>query len=264
MLKTTKALFWLHRYFVGSVILSLPIFFADILSAAIFCRRGYFLESAIWSSRIFFLCWYFVERDILLTSIFCRKWYFFFADFFSSLIFCWQQYFVESDILASPIFFLRQYFVGSDILSSSIFCQKQYFGVTDIFSCRVVYNNYLDRSIEFWDYTDPAHPLIILESVVLWKHLEPKIRGGRPPLPLPPSTYPTPPSTYPPPYPNPIQPPPHPHSSSQSLCSRALIFKCLWGPGIDSKEWIPPAYEARLNMLAEFIHWNRFLGSINV
>jgi hypothetical protein len=25
---------------------------------------------------------------------------------------------------------------------------------------------------------------------------------------------------------------------------RARIFKCLWGPGIDSKEWIPPAYVA--------------------
>ncbi len=24
----------------------------------------------------------------------------------------------------------------------------------------------------------------------------------------------------------------------------ARIFKCLWGPGIDSKEWIPPAYVA--------------------
>ncbi len=23
---------------------------------------------------------------------------------------------------------------------------------------------------------------------------------------------------------------------------RARTFKCLWGPGIDSKEWIPPAY----------------------
>jgi hypothetical protein len=26
--------------------------------------------------------------------------------------------------------------------------------------------------------------------------------------------------------------------------SRACIFKRLWGPGIDSKEWIPPAYVA--------------------
>jgi hypothetical protein len=25
---------------------------------------------------------------------------------------------------------------------------------------------------------------------------------------------------------------------------RARTFKCLWGPGIDSKEWIPPAYVA--------------------
>ncbi len=25
---------------------------------------------------------------------------------------------------------------------------------------------------------------------------------------------------------------------------RARIFKCLWGPGIDSKEWIPPSYVA--------------------
>jgi hypothetical protein len=25
---------------------------------------------------------------------------------------------------------------------------------------------------------------------------------------------------------------------------RARIFKCLCGPGIDSKEWIPPAYVA--------------------
>ncbi len=26
--------------------------------------------------------------------------------------------------------------------------------------------------------------------------------------------------------------------------SWARTFKCLWGPGIDSKEWIPPAYVA--------------------
>ncbi len=26
--------------------------------------------------------------------------------------------------------------------------------------------------------------------------------------------------------------------------NRARTFKCLWGPGIDSKEWIPPAYVA--------------------
>ncbi len=26
--------------------------------------------------------------------------------------------------------------------------------------------------------------------------------------------------------------------------SRARIFKRLWSPGIDSKEWIPPAYVA--------------------
>jgi hypothetical protein len=25
---------------------------------------------------------------------------------------------------------------------------------------------------------------------------------------------------------------------------RARTFKCLWGPGIDSKEFIPPAYVA--------------------
>ena len=40
---------------------------------------------------------------------------------------------------------------------------------------------------------------------------------------------------------------PHPHSwlCLQRQCSRARIFKCLWGPGIDYKEWIPPAYVAR-------------------
>ncbi len=27
------------------------------------------------------------------------------------------------------------------------------------------------------------------------------------------------------------------------ICARN--FKCLWGSGIDSKEWIPPAYVAR-------------------
>jgi hypothetical protein len=30
----------------------------------------------------------------------------------------------------------------------------------------------------------------------------------------------------------------------RKLENRARIFKCLWGPGIDSKEWIPPAYVA--------------------
>jgi hypothetical protein len=33
-------------------------------------------------------------------------------------------------------------------------------------------------------------------------------------------------------------------SVSESILYRARIFKCLWGPGIDSKEWIPPAYVA--------------------
>jgi hypothetical protein len=68
----------------------------------------------------------------------------------------------------------------------------------------------------------------------------------------------------------------------------ARIFKFLGSTGIDSKESIPPAYvacagifkqsmgarnqvgirlsyrPARLHRLAEFIPWNRFLGSINI
>ncbi len=70
-----------------------------------------------------------------------------------------------------------------------------------------------------------------------------------------------------------------------------LRSELLWSPGIDSKETIPPAYvawrpgagifkesmgarnrggigfsyrPARLHRLAEFIPWNRFLGSLNV
>ncbi len=70
--------------------------------------------------------------------------------------------------------------------------------------------------------------------------------------------------------------------------NRAGIFKRVWGSGIDSKEWIPPAYvawagifkqsmgarnrvgiglsyrPARLHRLVEFIPWNWFLGSMNV
>jgi hypothetical protein len=34
------------------------------------------------------------------------------------------------------------------------------------------------------------------------------------------------------------------HGSQPPSYSRARIFKCLWGPGIDSKEGIPPAYVA--------------------
>ncbi len=30
---------------------------------------------------------------------------------------------------------------------------------------------------------------------------------------------------------------------------QARIFKRLWSPGIDSKEWIPPAYVAELEFL---------------
>ena len=49
--------------------------------------------------------------------------------------------------------------------------------------------------------------------------------------------------------------------------SRDSIYKCLWGPGID-KEWISPAYVSRAGIFkgteAEFIPWNRFLGSINI
>jgi hypothetical protein len=33
-------------------------------------------------------------------------------------------------------------------------------------------------------------------------------------------------------------------SDSGGLIPRARIFKRLWSPGIDSKEWIPPAYAA--------------------
>jgi hypothetical protein len=34
----------------------------------------------------------------------------------------------------------------------------------------------------------------------------------------------------------------------------ARIFKRVWGPGIDSKEWIPPAYVAwRAGMIALFL-----------
>ncbi len=33
-------------------------------------------------------------------------------------------------------------------------------------------------------------------------------------------------------------------SAQQDEITRARTFKCLWGPGIDSKEWIPPAYVA--------------------
>ncbi len=29
-----------------------------------------------------------------------------------------------------------------------------------------------------------------------------------------------------------------------AIVYRVRTFKCLWGPGIDSKEWIPPAYVA--------------------
>ncbi len=76
-------------------------------------------------------------------------------------------------------------------------------------------------------------PLNILEFVVLWTHLAPKIWEGHTPPPTPP------PSTSPLPPPNPTSPP-----APTGLCSRAHIFKCLWGPRVDSKEWIPPAYVA--------------------
>ena len=33
-------------------------------------------------------------------------------------------------------------------------------------------------------------------------------------------------------------------SAYQAPTHRARIFKRLWSPGIDSKEWIPPAYVA--------------------
>ncbi len=77
-------------------------------------------------------------------------------------------------------------------------------------------------------------------------------------------------------------------NQQQQLSSRARIFKRLWSPGVDSKEWIPPAYvawagifknsmgarhrlgiglsyrPARLHRLAELMPWHRFLGSIKV
>ncbi len=75
------------------------------------------------------------------------------------------------------------------------------------------------------------------------------------------------------------------HAAGQN---RGGIFKLLWSQEIDSKESIPSAYvararifkksmgarhrvgigllyrPARLHRLAEFIPWNRLLGSINV
>ncbi len=38
--------------------------------------------------------------------------------------------------------------------------------------------------------------------------------------------------------------PPTPSIKGQRTYNRARIFNCLWGPGIDSNEWIPPAYVA--------------------
>ncbi len=47
-------------------------------------------------------------------------------------------------------------------------------------------------------------------------------------------------------YPSPTASPSSPGTtqSGKLLCSSARIFKLLWSPGIDSKEWIPPAYVA--------------------
>ncbi len=39
------------------------------------------------------------------------------------------------------------------------------------------------------------------------------------------------------------------------LLSCAGIFKCLWGPGIDSKEWIPPAYVAWAGICSRVKGW---------
>jgi hypothetical protein len=33
-------------------------------------------------------------------------------------------------------------------------------------------------------------------------------------------------------------------TNSARLCNQSPYFKHLWSPGIDSKEWIPPAYVA--------------------
>ncbi len=56
------------------------------------------------------------------------------------------------------------------------------------------------------------------------------------------------------------------YASWNCFFSWARIRKILRSPGIDSKEKIPPAYAAwragTTNRLAESIHWNWFLGSL--
>jgi hypothetical protein len=65
----SSSIFFPHRYFVVS----------DILSKVIFCHRQYF-----------FLRQYFVESDILINGDILSKTIFVVADIFSSLIFCRQ------------------------------------------------------------------------------------------------------------------------------------------------------------------------------
>jgi hypothetical protein len=87
---------------------------------------------------------------------------------------------------------------------------------TRIWSCRVVYKNYLDRLIEFEDYTDPAYPLNILKCVVLWTHMVSKILGGHPPHPPPPPTLPPPSS-------------PPTHTPVHRVCAPEPVFFNVYG-----------------------------------
>jgi len=118
------------------------------------------------------------------------------------------------------------------------------FSKTQTQSLRVVFQNRIrTRLISRNIHTLPT-PLNKLESELLgvfWTHMvNICTQNSRWEV----ITPPIPPSYHQPPLP-PSSPP------ALFLCSRTRIFKCLWGPGIDSKEWIQPADVARAGIFKE-------------
>ncbi len=79
----------------------------------VFCRREYYVNAIILSTRVF--CWneYFVNASILSTRVFCRREYFVDASILLTRVFCRRQQFVDASILSTPTFCHRQYFLST-------------------------------------------------------------------------------------------------------------------------------------------------------
>ncbi len=141
----------------------------------------------------------------------------------------WIEAWIEGEASASTGLFLWFMLEPRNRWGLSNFAQTRARSRRVIFQKRSSNARSISRNIH------PHQPSKIAQARIVWfldslgtygQHVHPKseVRGH-------PTHYP---HSAPPPFLPPSSPP------ALFLFSRACIFKCLWGPGIDSKEWIPP------------------------